>query len=66
MLFLTKKRKEKIVNNLYNQFIIIFRDKGINLKQKDTFKMYNLLSESFDIKKEKKNIFSKLLKKWKM
>ena len=63
MLFLTKKRKEKIVNNLYNQFIIIFRDKGINLKQKDTFKMYNLLSESFDIKKEKKNIFSKLLKK---
>lgn len=63
MLFLTRKRKEKIVKTLYNNFIIIFRNKGIILKQQDTFKIYNLLSESFNIKKEKKNIFSKLFKK---
>lgn len=63
LLFLTRKRKEKIVNNLYNNFIIIFREKGINLKQKDHIKIYNLLNESFNIKKEKKNFFSKLFKK---
>lgn len=63
LLFLTRKRKEKIVNNLYNNFIIIFREKGINLKQKDHIKIYSLLNESFNIKKEKKNIFSRLFKK---
>lgn len=51
MLFLTKKRKQKIVNNLSTQFNVIFKSKGIILKEKDKLTINRLLSESFNIKK---------------